>query len=178
MTRAFLSLGSNLGDSLQLLTDAVETLGSSVVAVSPVYETDPIGGPAQEKFLNLVVELETELGPRQLLAVCHRLESGANRVRIERWGPRSLDVDIISMDGVTLDEPDLQIPHPRADQRRFVLAPLADLAPDLVDPEVLARSHGRVRPVGHLAGFGPHGAADERPEEPVLEGEPGEWTGE
>lgn len=178
MSRAFLSLGSNLGDSLRLLTDAVESLGQSVASVSPVYETDPIGGPSQAAFLNLVVELDTELEPRELLAVCHRLESGANRVRLERWGPRTLDVDIIAMDGVTVDEPDLQIPHPRANERRFVLAPLADLAPDLVDPDVLARSHGRVRPVGFLAGYGPDGDIDEAPTAPALEGEPGAWIGE
>jgi 2-amino-4-hydroxy-6-hydroxymethyldihydropteridine diphosphokinase len=153
MTRAFLSLGSNLGDRRKFLAEAVGSLGDAVVAVSPVYETDPVGGPDQDRFLNLVVELDTDLTPRQLLAVCHRLESGAQRVRVQRWGPRTLDVDIIWMDGVTLDEPDLQIPHPRWQERTFVLAPLADLAPDLVDPDALARSQGQVERVEPLEGW-------------------------
>ena len=155
MTRAFLSLGSNLGDRRQFLAEAVQSLGSSVAAVSPVYETDPVGGPDQGRFLNLVVELDTDLTPRALLAVCHRLESGAQRVRTQRWGPRTLDVDIIWMDGTTVDEPDLQIPHPRWQERTFVLAPLADLAPELVDPDVYARAQGQVERVEPLAGWEP-----------------------
>lgn len=153
MTRAFLSLGSNLGDRRQQLAEAVGSLGSSVVRVSPVYETDPVGGPQQGAFLNCIVELRTDLSPRELLAVCHRLESAAQRVRMQRWGPRTLDVDIIWIDGVTVDEPDLQIPHPRWSERTFVLAPLADLAPELVDPDVLARAQGRVQQVEPLAGW-------------------------
>lgn len=153
MTRAFLSLGSNLGDRRQFLTEAVQSLGSSVVAVSSVYETDPVGGPDQGAFLNLIVQLDTELTPRQLLAVCHRLESAAQRVRMQRWGPRTLDVDIIWVDGVTVDEPDLQIPHPRWSERLFVLAPLADLAPELVDDDVRARAQGQVRRVDPLVGW-------------------------
>ena len=155
MTRAFLSLGSNLGDRRQFLAEAVGSLGSSVVAVSPVYETDPVGGPDQGRFLNIVVQLETDLSARQLLAVCHRLESGAQRVRMQRWGPRTLDVDIIWIDGVTVDEPDLVIPHPRWSERTFVLAPLADLAPELVDDEVFARAQGQVERVEPLAGWEP-----------------------
>lgn len=155
MTRAYLSLGSNLGDRQRFLEEAVGTLGRSVQAVSAIYETEPVGGPAQHAFLNLVVELDTELTPRQLLAVCHRLESAADRVRQERWGPRTLDVDILCVDGITADESDLQIPHPRMRERRFVLAPLAELAPDLVPPELLERSHGQVVRLGHIAGWGP-----------------------
>ena len=155
MTRAFLSLGSNLGDRRQFLAEAVGSLGTSVVAVSPVYETDPVGGPDQGRFLNLVVQLETDLTPRQLLAVCHRLESGAQRVRTQRWGPRTLDVDIIWIDDVTVDEPDLVIPHPRWSERTFVLAPLRDLAPELVDPAVHDRAQGQVRQVEPLTGWEP-----------------------
>ncbi len=158
MTRAFLSLGSNLGDSRKFLQEAVQSLGRSVAAVSPVYETDPVGGPEQEPFFNIVVELDTDLPPRELLAVCHRLESGANRVRQERWGPRTLDVDIVWIDGTTVDDPDLQVPHPRMSQRRFVLAPLADLAPELVDPDVLDRSHGQVQRAGSIPGWEPEGS--------------------
>lgn len=149
--RVFLSLGSNLGDRRAFLADAVGALGDWVQAVSPVYETDPVGGPDQTRFLNIVVELLTDVSARELLAVCHRLESAAERVRMERWGPRTLDVDIIWIDGETVDEPDLQIPHPRMGVRRFVLAPLADLAPELVDPALLERSHGVVERVAPLA---------------------------
>src|SRR6266550_4691404 len=131
--RAFLAMGSNLDDRWGQLREAVASLGTSVVAVSPVYETEPVGGPpGQDNYLNLVVELDTDLTPRQLLGVCHRLEAAAGRVRAERWGPRTLDVDILLLDGCTIDEPDLTIPHPRMYERRFVMAPLADLAPDLV----------------------------------------------
>lgn len=154
MTQAFLSLGSNLGDRRRFLSEAVASLGPDVRAVSPVYETDPVGGPEQGRFLNLVVELDTDRTPHELLAVCHRLESAADRVRQERWGPRTLDVDILWMDGVVLDDPDLQIPHPRLWERRFVLAPLADLAPSLVPPDVLARAEGEVARVEPLdAGY-------------------------
>ena len=157
MTRAFLSLGSNLGGRERFLEEAVGSLGRSVRAVSPLYETDPVGGPKQGRFLNLVVELDTDLSPRDLLAVCHRLESAAQRVREEHWGPRSLDVDIIHIDGVTVDEPDLQVPHPRMNVRRFVLAPLADLAPELVSPELLEKAHGQVSVAGYLDGWEPEG---------------------
>ena len=170
MRRAFLSLGSNLGDRRRFLADAVGSLGSSVVAVSPVYETDPVGGPDQDPFLNLVVELATDSSPRELLAVCHRLESGADRVRQVRWGPRTLDVDIVWIEGVTVDEPDLQVPHPRWHERRFVLAPLADLAPELVPSERLDRSHGQVRRIGELGDLGPAGLGG--PDEQGDLGEP------
>jgi len=149
VTRAFLGLGSNLGDRVRLLTDAVDTLRAidevGVTGVSPLYETDPVGGPDQGRYLNLVVELDTTLGPRELLAICHRLESAADRVREVRWGPRTLDVDVLWIAGVTIDEPDLQVPHPRMWQRRFVLAPLRDLAPDLVNADALAASDGHVQ---------------------------------
>ena len=147
--RAFLSLGSNLGDSRRLLADAVDSL-PDVVATSPVYETDPVGGPSQGKFLNLVVELDTELTPLSLLGVCHRIESSAERTREVRWGPRTLDIDIIWMDGVVMDTERLSIPHPRWKSRRFVLAPMRDLAPDLVDERDLQLAEGSVRRVDDL----------------------------
>ena len=100
----------------------------------------------QGAFLNAVVELDTERSPRELLELCQRLEADAQRVREERWGPRTLDVDVLWIDGATVDEPDLVVPHPRMWQRRFVLAPLRDLAPDLVTDEHLAAADGEVRP--------------------------------
>jgi len=149
MTRAFLGMGSNLGDRLAQLQVAVAAL-DDVVAVSPLYETDPVGGPDQGPFLNLVVALDTPLDARGLLGVCRRLEETAARVRSERWGPRSLDVDVLWVDGEIVDEPDLQVPHPRMWERRFVLAPLADLAPELVPAALLDAAQGEVRRLGPL----------------------------
>ncbi|HYF45779.1 MAG TPA: 2-amino-4-hydroxy-6-hydroxymethyldihydropteridine diphosphokinase [Acidimicrobiales bacterium] len=149
MTRAFLGLGSNLGDRRALLRAAVDAL-PDVVAVSPLYETDPVGGPEQGVFLNLVVQLDTGLGARELLAVCAEREQAAERVREERWGPRTLDVDVLWVDGEEVDEPDLVVPHPRMWDRRFVLAPLRDLAPDLVSEAQVAAAEGDVSRVGEL----------------------------
>lgn len=132
MSRAFLALGSNLGDRWAHLRQAVEAL-PDVVAVSPVYETDPVGGPeGQAPYLNCVVELQTDRTPRQLLAVCRELEAAAGRVRTERWGPRTLDVDVLLVGDARVDDHDLTVPHPRMGERPFVLVPLHDLAPDLV----------------------------------------------
>jgi 2-amino-4-hydroxy-6-hydroxymethyldihydropteridine diphosphokinase len=146
--RALLGLGSNLGDRDVFLHDAVGSL-SGVVAVSSVYETDPLGGPGgQGAYLNIVVELDTDLSPRALLGVCHRLESASGRVREERWGPRTLDVDILWHESGPIDEPDLQIPHARMTERRFVMAPLAEIAPDLAAPDWNDEAEGRVHRVG------------------------------
>jgi 2-amino-4-hydroxy-6-hydroxymethyldihydropteridine diphosphokinase len=148
--RALLSLGSNLGDRHALLRDAVGSL-NGVVAVSPVYETEPMGGPGgQQPFLNIVVELDTDLTPRALLGVCHRLESAAHRVRTERWGPRTLDVDILWHELGPVDEPDLVIPHPRMHARRFVIVPLLDVAPDLVPDGWQDHAEGHVVQIGPL----------------------------
>lgn len=148
MTRAFLGLGSNLGDRQQLLAEALAAL-DDVVGVSDLYETDPIGGVEQDPFLNLVVQLETTKTARDLLEVGRTLERGADRVRKIRWGPRTLDVDVLWVDGETVDEPDLTVPHPRMRERAFVMVPLAELAPDLVgdwpDP-----GEGEVRNIGRL----------------------------
>ena len=108
------------------------------------------GGPEQGPYLNLVVELDTPLDARRLLDECRRLEDAAGRVRAERWGPRTLDVDVLWVEGEHVNEPDLQVPHPRMWARRFVLAPLADLAPDLVGPNRVAEAEGEVRRLGPL----------------------------
>lgn len=140
MSRAYLALGSNLGDRRAHLQHALDAMRAdaevSVVAVSNVYETDPVGGPEQDAYLNAVVALDTDLEPYALLAFAHRLENDAQRVRRERWGPRTLDVDILLYDDVRLDDADLTIPHPRMWERGFVLAPLRDVAPDLVSADV------------------------------------------
>jgi 2-amino-4-hydroxy-6-hydroxymethyldihydropteridine diphosphokinase len=149
MPRAFLGLGSNLGDRVEHLRTAVEAL-PDVVATSPVYETDPVGGPDQRTYLNLVVELDTELTARELLEIGRGLEAAAHRVRSERWGPRTLDVDVLWLEDEQVDEPDLEVPHPRMWHRRFVVVPLADLAPDLVPPGAIEEAEGDVRPLGPL----------------------------
>lgn len=145
--RAHLGIGSNLGDRLGFLQGAVDglaaTAGIAVVAVSPVYETDPVG-PEQPDYLNAVVVVDTTLTPRGLLEVGQRLERAAERVRQERWGPRTLDVDVLFFGDEEIDEPDLVIPHPRWHEREFVLAPLADLGHPGVEP----RDWTGVRPTG------------------------------
>ena len=138
MTRAYLGLGSNLGDRaahLQFGLDGLASRAGRVVAISPVYETQPVGGPAQPDYLNAVVAIETECSPRELLGIAKALEAEAGREAPDpdkRWGPRPLDIDILMVGNERVDEPDLVVPHPRIHQRAFVLAPLADVAPDLV----------------------------------------------
>jgi 2-amino-4-hydroxy-6-hydroxymethyldihydropteridine diphosphokinase len=134
---AYLGLGSNIGDRLSYLQLAVDALAQvprvRVTAVSQVYETAPVGGPPQDAFLNAVVAITTTLTEEELLHRCQQIEQLAARERGERWGPRTLDVDILLVDDTTFDSPDLTIPHPRMWERGFVLAPLRDVAPELVD---------------------------------------------
>ena len=121
-----------------------------VVAVSPVYETEPVGGPSgQDRYLNVVVELSTADSPRALLERCRALEQDAGRVRTVRFGPRTLDADVLVVGDERVDEPDLVVPHPRMFERRFVLAPLADLAPDLVSAAALESAVGSGGPCGY-----------------------------
>jgi 2-amino-4-hydroxy-6-hydroxymethyldihydropteridine diphosphokinase len=151
--RAFVGLGSNLGDRRAELARAVSGLRAQgdVTAVSPLYETEPVGGPdGQPPYLNVVVELCTSDGPRALLDRCRALELAAHRVRTVRFGPRTLDADVLLVGEDHVDEPDLTVPHPRMWERRFVLAPLRDLAPQLVPPGALERAEGAVRRIGTL----------------------------
>ena len=151
--RAFIGLGSNLGDRRAYLRAAVSGLRAAgdVVGVSPLYETEPVGGPEdQGPYLNVVVELATAASPRELLERCRALEAAAGRVRTVRWGPRTLDADVLLVDGWEVDEADLTVPHPRLWERRFVVQPLADLAPDLVTSGQLRASGGEVARVGSL----------------------------
>jgi 2-amino-4-hydroxy-6-hydroxymethyldihydropteridine diphosphokinase len=153
MRRAFIGLGSNLGDRERYLQDALNQLceGGDVVSVSPIYETDPVGGPPdQGAYLNVVVELNSDDTPHELLRRCQRLEQDAQRVRTVRFGPRTLDADVLYIDGQTVTEEDLVVPHPRMFERRFVLAPLRDLAPELVPADRLASAFGEVAIVGML----------------------------
>jgi 2-amino-4-hydroxy-6-hydroxymethyldihydropteridine diphosphokinase len=148
--RAVLSVGSNLGDRLGTLQGCVQAIArlpdTDVLAISPVYETAPVGGPAQPAYLNAVLVIRTGLPPVDLLQAAHRIEAAFGRARAERWGPRTLDIDIIDYAGQVSDDPALTLPHPCAHERAFVLAPWHDL-----DPGAELPGHGTV--TGLLAGL-------------------------
>ena len=131
--RAYLGIGSNLGERLGYLQLAVDQLaateGVTVVGVSPVYETAPVGGPEQPDYLNAVVAVDTTLTAHQLLTLAQSIEVEAARVRTVHWGPRTLDVDVLLVGDERIDAPDLVVPHPRMTERAFVVVPLADLDP-------------------------------------------------
>jgi 2-amino-4-hydroxy-6-hydroxymethyldihydropteridine diphosphokinase len=135
--RAFIGLGSNLGDRLANLQEAVLRLskadGVRVTRVSRVYETAPVG-PAQPDFLNAVAEVRTVISPRELLAASLRIEEEMGRVRQERWGPRVIDLDLLNYGRMKIDEQGLTVPHPRMHERAFVLLPLLELDPDPLLP--------------------------------------------
>jgi 2-amino-4-hydroxy-6-hydroxymethyldihydropteridine diphosphokinase len=134
---AYLSLGSNIGDRAGNLAYARRRLherGAALRALSGVEETDPVGMTEQRRFLNQVVKVETQLEPRELLTVAKEIEAEAGRQPGgPRWGPRELDIDIVVYEAITMDEPDLTIPHPRAAERDFVLRELAEIDPVLAD---------------------------------------------
>ena len=139
MPTAFLALGSNLADRRRLLADALAALArhpqNRLTAVSPVYETRAVRLPGQDEqpdYLNLVVQLETSLPPHALLDLCLATEHDLGRIRRERWGPRTVDLDVLLHGETILDDERLTLPHPRMKERAFVLVPLADLAPDLL----------------------------------------------
>jgi 2-amino-4-hydroxy-6-hydroxymethyldihydropteridine diphosphokinase len=136
-SQIFLGLGSNLGDRLATLDAAVRELGAAgfrTRARSSSYETEPVGGPEQGWYLNAVVQGETALPPRELLEACLRVEQQHGRERRVRWEARTLDVDLLLYGDLALDEPGLHVPHPRLHERRFVLEPLVELAPDVLHP--------------------------------------------
>jgi 2-amino-4-hydroxy-6-hydroxymethyldihydropteridine diphosphokinase len=159
--RAFLGLGANLGDRLANLQRAADLLGRkggiAIVASSRVYATEPVGGPPQPGYLNAVIEARTTRSPRSLLDACLEVERAMGRERAERWGPRVIDVDVLTYGRERVDEPGLQIPHPRMHERGFVLFPLLELteAPPLPG----GRSIGSVRfggdPMGGVVLVGP-----------------------
>ncbi|HWL38543.1 MAG TPA: 2-amino-4-hydroxy-6-hydroxymethyldihydropteridine diphosphokinase [Frankiaceae bacterium] len=153
MTRAVLSLGANLGDRLTTLQTALDALAAQVVvvAVSPVYETAPVGKVDQPDFLNAVALVDTSLSPADLLSYAQRVEVAGGRLRAERWGPRTLDIDLIAYDDVVSHDPHVTLPHPRAGERAFVLRPWLDVDPLAVLPgfgpvaELVAVAAGAVR---------------------------------
>jgi 2-amino-4-hydroxy-6-hydroxymethyldihydropteridine diphosphokinase len=132
--RAFLGLGSNLGDRLTTLQRGTDLLGERhgirLRRSSRVYATDPIGGPEQPEYLNAVLEIETTLDPYGLLDACRVVEDALGRERVEHWGPRTIDVDVLTFGDAEIDEPDLIVPHPRMHERGFVLVPLLELDAD------------------------------------------------
>lgn len=139
MARVFIGIGSNEGDRLEYISRAVQRLrdcpGVELEQMATIFETEPVGGPPQPDYLNTVVSITTTLNPRQLLERLKTLEQSLGRVPSgPRWGPRVIDLDILLYDDRILNEPDLIIPHPRMHERRFVLQPLAQLAPGLVHP--------------------------------------------
>lgn len=151
MTRVVLALGSNLGDRMAALQGALDVLfdgspdedgvpGPVALAVSPVYETAPVGGPEQGAYLNAVVAADTASAPYALLRRTQAVEERFRRVRGVRWGPRTLDVDILAFGDLTRDDPELTLPHPRAHLRAFVLRPWAD-----IEPEARIPGRGAVR---------------------------------
>lgn len=141
MTRCFIALGGNVGDVEQTFRRALDLLGAhpkiELVRESSRYRTAAMGGNAGGDYLNAVAELETELSPRDLLQVLQQIEEECGRVRTVRWGPRTLDLDLLLYGDEVISEPDLQVPHPASWYRRFVLDPLAEIAPDIVHPEQL-----------------------------------------
>jgi len=136
VTRAALGLGSNLGDRLAHIESAIATIASTpgvaIVGVSPLVESLAVGRPDQPDYLNAVVVIDTSITPAALLALAHRCEGDAQRVRHERWGPRTLDVDILAYGGASSDDSTLTLPHPRATQRAFVMVPWAAVDPQFV----------------------------------------------
>lgn len=155
MIGSFIGIGSNVGDRVGFCRTAVDQLNSSdgveVVRTSSLYETSPIGGPPQRSYVNLVVRIQTSLDHRGLLERCQGIEARLGREASEiRWGPRVVDLDILTFDDEKISEPDLEIPHPRMTQRRFVLIPLLEIDPEVADPwgtpyaEALDEAEGEV----------------------------------
>ncbi len=137
---AYIALGSNLGDRelnlLRAIAEIGKLKGTKIRNISGFYDTEPVGPAGQENFLNSVLQVETSLTPHELLAELQRIETEVfKRKRTVQWGPRTMDLDILFYDNLVIAEENLAIPHPRLHERRFVLAPLAEIAPDLVHPQ-------------------------------------------
>lgn len=138
MATAYIGIGSNVGDKAGNCRLAIEALkqapGVLRVRGSSLYRTDPVGYTQQEEFVNCAAEIETGLSPQELLVLCKGIEQRLGRVRTFHWGPRVIDLDILLYEQAVIDDGDLQIPHPAMSSRRFVLAPLAELAPEMFHP--------------------------------------------
>jgi 2-amino-4-hydroxy-6-hydroxymethyldihydropteridine diphosphokinase len=151
VTRAYFSLGSNLGDRGEYLRRGVTMMvDHEAHRLSRVYQSEPVGGVVQDDFWNLVLEVSTEASAHELLARARAAEAAAERNRDVRWGPRTLDVDIVWIDDVTCGDEELTVPHPRLFERNFVLVPLRELREDLVSDAQLALADGTVAVLGTL----------------------------
>lgn len=138
-TIAYIGIGSNQGDRVANVLQARAFLAEragTVIAFSSLYTTEPVGHSGQEEFINAAAELRTDLSPQDLLSACQAIEEHMGRVRTVRWGPRTIDLDILLYGTLVLRTPSLVVPHPRMAVRKFVLAPLAEIAPDVVHPEL------------------------------------------
>ena len=135
MSRAYLGIGGNIGNVKENIEEALKILqednNMKLLKISSYYETAPIGYEQQEWFLNIVVEIETKLTPYELLAFCNKVENQLKRERLIRWGPRTIDIDILLYEGFESNEAKLIVPHPRMQERAFVMIPLLEIAPDL-----------------------------------------------
>ena len=151
MPFAYLSLGSNVGDRKAHFEAAIPLIADDdPYRLSNVYETEPVGGVPQDDFWNMVIELQTDASPRALLARARLAEESRQRTRDTRWGPRTLDVDVLLVGDEVSDNPEIIVPHPRLYERAFVLIPLRELAPGLVTDAQVAAGAGRVRELGTL----------------------------
>lgn len=151
MTHVAFALGTNIGDRIAHLSYAIKALRDheqiSVTAVSSIFETEPVGGPEQDNYLNAVVTAESSLTARELLAVCHEIENDRDRTREVHWGPRTLDVDLLVVGDEVSTDPALMVPHPRAHERAFVLTPWKT-----IDPNCEIPGHGTVQKRSEIVG--------------------------
>jgi len=138
MDKVFISIGSNLGDKIGSCKMALDEIGNfaEIVGTSSLYETEPVGNEDQPNFINSVAEIRTDLSPHELLGHLNSIEQKLGRVRDEKWGPRTIDLDIIFYNDKEIKDDDLIIPHPRAHLRRFVLEPICEIAPGFIHPEL------------------------------------------
>ena len=151
MPLAYFSLGSNIGNRAEHFLAVLDILSAGdPYRLSQVYETEPVGGVPQDDYWNLVMEVDTAASPRELLERARAAEAQRERTRELRWGPRTLDVDVLLVGDLVSDDPEILVPHPRMWERRFVLVPLAELNPQLVSHEVMATASGAVLALGTL----------------------------
>lgn len=138
MTQAYIGIGSNLGDRTSYCKRALDEIAgfSRITKVSSLYETDPVGKEDQPEFINCIAEIQTDLSAQDLLKKLNLAEEKLGRVRHEKWGPRTIDLDIIFYGNLVINEENLEIPHPRAHLRRFVLEPLCEIMPDFIHPKL------------------------------------------
>ncbi len=137
MQRVFIAVGSNLGEKIDSCKEAINQIAGlcEIVKISSLYETEPVGNENQPNFINCVAEINTDLSPHELLKRLNLIEEKLGRVRDEKWGPRTIDLDIIFYNDLVMRDNNLIIPHPRAHLRRFVLEPLCEIAPEFIHPE-------------------------------------------